>query len=460
MDALGEVLGAAAKAIHGVVQAPAGLCGQSILSAASLATQTHGDVLIDGRREPLSLWHVTVGDSGERKSGADRWALLAHREVERASADQYRQDMADYEIEVSAHKAEAQSVGRKRDKVRDALEQLGPAPEAPIAPWILLPEATLEGLHKLFQTGRPSLGLFNDDAGDFLEGHAMSRENRTKSAAGFSKLWDNGEFARIRAGDGASKFYGRRLAMHVMIQPVIAERVLSDDVLSGQGFLPRCLIAWPETTVGTRMYCAQDLTQNPALERYWGRMRNLLLERPILRTGTQNELDPRALVMTPEAKALWVEVHNAIEADSSGEYANVRAWASKSASQVARIAAVLTLVADSDATTISVEAVQRAAALALYHLREAARVVGTASVPVKVRHAEALLAWCRDTGRRLVYSSDALRTGPNCIRTNDAFTAAMETLEDTGWAEHVVGGADLDGRHRARVWSIRIEESA
>ena len=109
---------------------------------------------------------------------------------------------------------------------------------------------------------------------------------------------------------------------------------------------------------------------------------------------------------------------------------------------------------------LAVEAVQRAAALALYHLREAARVVGTASVPAKVRHAEALLAWCRDTGRRLVYSSDALRTGPNCIRTNDAFTAAMDALEVAGWAEHVVGGADLDGRHRARVWSIRIEEAA
>jgi hypothetical protein len=324
----------------------------------------------------------------------------------------------------------------------------------------LLPEATLEGLHKLFQTGRPSLGLFNDDAGDFLEGHAMSRDNRTKSAAGFSKLWDSGEFARIRAGDGASKFYGRRLAMHVMIQPVIAERVLSDDVLSGQGFLPRCLIAWPETTVGTRMYCATDLTQDEALGRYWERMRSLLLGKPILRTGTQNELEPRSLVMSPQAKALWVDVHNAIETDSSGEYVNVRAWASKSASQVARIAAVLSLVDDSDATTISVEAVQRAAVLALYHLREAARVVGTASVPAKVRHAEALLVWCRDTGRHLIYSSDALRTGPNCIRTNDAFTAAMDTLENAGWAEQVVGGADLDGRHRARVWSIRIEEAA
>lgn len=179
LDALGDVLGGAAKAIHAVVQAPAGLCGQSVLSAASLAAQAHADVLIDGRREPLSLWHVTVGDSGERKSGADKWALQAHREHERTLADEHRHLMAAYEVEATAHKAatrHAESKNKEADAIRAALAALGAAPSPPLAPWLLLPEATLEGLHKLYQGGRPSLGLFNDDAGDFLDGHAMNRE--------------------------------------------------------------------------------------------------------------------------------------------------------------------------------------------------------------------------------------------------------------------------------------------
>jgi hypothetical protein len=95
----------------------------------------------------------------------------------------------------------------------------------------------------------------------------------------------------------------------------------------------------------------------------------------------------------------------------------------------------------------------------MYHLREAARVVGTASVPAKVKHAEALLAWCRETGRERIYSTDAQKNGPNCIRTNDTFTAAVETLEAAGWAEYVEGGDEVDGRQRARVWCIRIGES-
>ena len=461
LDALGDVLGAAAKAIHAVVQAPAGLCGQSILSAASLAVQAHADVLLDGRREPLSLWHVTVGESGERKSGADRWALQAHRDHERTDADAYRNALATHEVEASAYKAAARHAESKKDAdaIRSALASLGTPPAPPLAPWLLLPEATLEGLHKLYQTGRPSLGLFNDDAGDFLDGHAMNRDNRTKSAAGFSKLWDSGEFARIRAGDGAAKFYGRRLAMHVMVQPVIAERVLSDDVLCGQGFLPRCLVSWPTSTVGRRQYVEADLSRDPALTRYWSRMADLLALAPILRPDTRNELEPRSLSLAPDAKARWVQVANAIEADMASDFASVKAWASKGAAQVLRIAGVLTLAEEPGAGVIQLGAIDRAATLALYHLREAARVVGTASAPAKVKHAEMLRAWCWENGRTLLYSRDAQRFGPSPIRTNDVFTDAVEALEATGWAEYVEGGMELDGKHRARVWRVRPEEA-
>src|SRR5688572_4662354 len=60
LDALGPVLSATAKRIHEVVQAPAALCGQSVLAAAALAAQQHADVTVDGRTEPLSLYAVTI----------------------------------------------------------------------------------------------------------------------------------------------------------------------------------------------------------------------------------------------------------------------------------------------------------------------------------------------------------------------------------------------------------------
>lgn len=459
LDALGEVLGAAAKRLHEVIQCPAALAGQSILAAASLAVQALADVHIDGRREPLSLWLVTVGDSGERKTGVERYALQAHRAHERLQLEQYQADKKAFEIEERIYKGKLKEAEQKKaGNLRDALMRLEDEPRAPLAPWLLLDEPTLEGLHKLFQIGKPSLGLFNDDAGDFLGGNAMNRDNRAKTAAGMSKLWDSGQFSRVRAGDGAAKFYGRRFALHVMVQPVIAEGVLSDDLLTGQGFLARCLMTWPQSTVGTRLYVATDLAQDPALCRYWLRIDELLnLPLPV-RDGTANELEPRALTLEPEAKALWVEAHNAIERDMRDDYAHIKAWASKGAHQALRIAGVLALVDKPNATTINRDTLNRALALMDYYLAEAARIVGTASVPAKIRHAEALLDWCRETGRELLCSTIAMNKGPNCIRTAAAFKEAMAVLVDAGWAEYLDGGAKVDGKRRAHVWRMNLAE--
>lgn len=457
LAALGDVLGGAAARIREVVQSPAALCGQSLLSAASLAVQALADVEIDGRREPLSLWHLSIGESGERKSATDGIALRAHRERERALADDYGHDLTTYETEASVHKAALRKVESKGEPadIRAMRKELGHAPSKPLEPWLLLGEPTLEGLHRVYQKGRPSLGLFNDDAGDFLYGHAMGRDNRAKSAAGLSRLWDCGEFSRVRSGEGVTKCYGRRLAMHVMIQPVIAERVLSDELLTGQGFLARCLLSWPESTIGTREYVAEDLIADPAMHRYWQRMQALLSLPASTRNGTRNELTPRTLTLTPEAKTRWIEIANRIEREMCGDFQGARAWASKAGAQIVRIAGVLTLVDDARASVIALEAIERADSLVGYHLHEAVRIIGTASMPQRISDAEALVKWCRRTQRAWLYSADVLRFGPAAIRTRDAFLAAVALLEATCWVEKEQRGVLLDGKLRARAWPVR-----
>lgn len=78
LNALGEVLGGAAAAIVEAVQVPEALAAQSILTAAALATQSHGNVERDGQLIPLSLFALTIAESGDRKSAADRLALRSH----------------------------------------------------------------------------------------------------------------------------------------------------------------------------------------------------------------------------------------------------------------------------------------------------------------------------------------------------------------------------------------------
>jgi len=69
VEALGDVLGAAARAINDRIQAPPAICGQSVLASAALATQGHAMIeLPTGQTKPLSNDFVTVAETGERKS--------------------------------------------------------------------------------------------------------------------------------------------------------------------------------------------------------------------------------------------------------------------------------------------------------------------------------------------------------------------------------------------------------
>src|SRR5690606_2420465 len=212
-----------------------------------------------------------------------------------------------------------------------------------------------------------------------------------------------------------------------LMQPVIAERIMSDDVMTGQGFLARTLLAWPSSTIGTRRYAEIDVSADPVLERYRRTMRELLERPPRMVPETTNELEPRTLTLSPSAKRRWIAVHDAIESDmgDGGEYASIRAWASKAPSQTLRIAGVLTLVSDPDASQIEAEEIDRAATLVLFALGEAVRIVGTAAVPVEIRNAEALLAWCHSERIKLLHSRAALQFGPGSIRTKRAFDAAI-----------------------------------
>jgi len=101
-----------------------------------------------------------------------------------------------------------------------------------------------------------------------------------------------------------------------MMQPVIAETILSGAVLTGQGFLARSLLAWPASTIGTRNYVEIDLTDDHALAVYRRSTKSHLERRLVLRPESRNELEPRTVTLAPTAKQRWIRIHNALEADT------------------------------------------------------------------------------------------------------------------------------------------------
>ncbi len=54
-------------------------------------------------------------------------------------------------------------------------------------------------------------------------GHSMKDDNQTGTITGLSKCWDGDAYQRIRAGGGNSIIAGKRLDLHLMMQPIVSE---------------------------------------------------------------------------------------------------------------------------------------------------------------------------------------------------------------------------------------------
>ena len=302
IDALGDLLGPAARAIHERVRCPIAICGQSVIAAATLAAQAHADVqLPTDHVKPISNFFVTIAETGERKTAADSEALWPVRKREKALREAYDEALPSYENQkVAWEKARDHAVKKAkgdRGAIKFALDAIGPAPIAPLLPMLTCPEPTYEGLCRYLPSGQPSVGVFSSEGGQFIGGHGMSEDNKLLTAAGLSGLWDGEPIKRVRAGDGTSVLPGRRVAMHLMAQPDVAAIMLSDRMLLSQGLLSRCLVTAPELISGTRLWREPSNSADAAIKRYGARLLELL-ERPLpLAQGKANELAPRGVAV-------------------------------------------------------------------------------------------------------------------------------------------------------------------
>jgi len=284
----------------------------------------------------------------------------------------------------------------------------------------------------------------------------MSQDNRQKTLAALNSLWMGDPIKRTRQGDGAFTLYGRRLSLHLMVQPVVAHALLADPLASETGFLPRCLICEPASTIGTRLQDAS--TWNPAPIDAFGERLGDLLHTGMAMDPDTRELNPRLLPLTAEAKGQLIVFSDTVERAQApgGDLEQVRGYASKAAEQAARIAAVLTLWADLGAQAVGASAMANGIELARFYLFEAARLAGVANVSVAVAKAEALRKWLlsESWGNSWVTVRDILRKGPSRLRESPEANKAVQMLVDHGWLIPLPPGTALDGQARKAAWRV------
>jgi hypothetical protein len=466
-------LAAAVLAVQGMTLAPVAIPAQSALAVASLAVQAFADVeTLGGGYSPPSLYCLTIAQSGERKSSCDKPLMTALREFEREQARVQRDEMTRWHNAQALWKGErdrilAQAKSGKGDKKTGAqadLDAHGPEPIAPPSADRTVSEPTFEGLTRLFQEGQPSLGIFSEEGGQFIGGHAMNSENRLKTLAALNDLWQGNPIRRTRAGDGAYTLFGRRLAVHLMVQPDAARALMGDGVATGTGFLPRFLLTEPPSTIGTRL-SVNTRRDDVALALFSTRLR-AILDTPMQIDPDTRELHPRELPLAPDARALLVAFADTIEAEqrTGGSLAHVTGYASKAAEQAARIAAVLTLWQDLHAPTVALQEMGWGIALAQFYLGEAVRLSDAASLSSDTRQAEALRLWLlqiwpklargQDRDLATITPKDVVQFGPNALRETRTARRLMAVLAEYGWLIALPDGTEIAGIARKLAYRI------
>lgn len=441
-EALPWIIREAILDIQKTVQAPLPLIAASVTASANLATQAYVDVETpDGRVLPTSLFFITEGSSGERKSTVDSYAMTAHHEFD----DEIRRKALDerHRLEATAiiwdrkkeefgkrqkrsHDPECQV--SKEEELEAFLKEVGPKPPAwQGAPVRIVRDPTLEGLEKHLSIS-PTAGLFCDEAAIFLGGYSMSQENCLRTMAGFSSLWDGKGVNRARSSDGMNSHPGKRVSMHLMVQDVVFNQFIAgNEAMKGQGFGPRCLMTRAVSTKGTRTFVRDNPREAPGMVNFLNRVREILQLALPLKEGGVCQLQPRALPLSPVAEELYIEFYNEVESRQGpdGDLAEISGTASKMPEQALRLAATFQFFADIHSDTISEESLEAGIRCARYYLNEALRVDQDGGREYRLDCAAKVLEFIKKSELDTFTLTRIRQFGPTCARKTTKVTREL-----------------------------------
>jgi len=417
LSALTYEMRSAVEAIAEHAMVPPAIAGQCIIGATTHLAQTRVNAWhFKGKSggAPCSLFMLSLFDSGEGKSSARDLAFKTIDEAEKEARAQHRQACA--EIEEMA-------VGLK-GKAREEFLAANPMPPDPKTQYS---DATFEPLVGDFIRGKPAASWDTDEGGQMLGGHSLKADTVAATLGGLTTAFSSGKFERTRSRgnlEGSGVAHNRRLTILLMAQRVAVAEALENQLLVGQGFLPRFLLAAPASLAGTCFISVESLRSSayadPRMQAFWSRCNEIAANPEHIKPDT-GEVTPPVLEPDEEAIQVWVDFRNEIENERGplGKFANLKPFAARGAEQALRLATVLGYF--EGAEKIDADCMRRACMLARYSLDEWLRYTDADTVNPEMKRAFELMNWLRDSKRAAKWKefhvNDLGKSGPAAVRS-------------------------------------------
>ena len=466
LEALGPELASAAQAICDVVQSPIEMCAGAVLASTSFAVSAHVSIkLPTGQTRPTSCWFWCVAESGERKTATDDQAFAPQKQHEKQLRERHKVELEDYDVRKKLWEAQKKAIDKQykdpgaagSEAHRQELETLGPEPEEPLIALLMASDFTFEGLVQCLNFGQPLYGIIGAEGGQFIGGHGMTEEAKLRTITGLSCAWDGEPIKRVRAKETVI-LYGRRVGMHLMVQPEVAATAFGDELLTKQGFMSRILACTPDSLIGKRMHKTPPPEAGQVLRQYKARMLDIMQAPYPLVPDTQNELAPREVPFSAEATTLFWQFADEVEQQMApgGDYDSVRPFAAKLPEHAARLGATIAAYRDRNFTELSSEDFLRGMQIAVYYASEAKRISGAGAasselLPAqKLPPAQKLLDWLQhEWTKDTVSARDIYTFGPRSIRDRQSATDLAGILVKHGWLIPI-----KTRQHNMEKWAI------
>ena len=201
VDALPELTRQAVEEVQTFVQAPVELVAASALTALSIAGQQLADVRRDnGLCGPVSLFLLSVAESGERKSSVDGHFMQPIRERERVSREASTGEIANHAAAMTAWEANREAAAGKLKRAAtdgkdlnaptaDLANVEGGKPTPPRVPRWLYADCTYEKLTRNLASNWPAAAIVSSEGGAVLGGHSLGKDSAMRTMSAINELW-------------------------------------------------------------------------------------------------------------------------------------------------------------------------------------------------------------------------------------------------------------------------------
>ena len=420
------------------------LVGQCALGLANGIIQGLADIVkpANPNPKPTSLFLLAGAESGEGKTLVDDILSSRLHDLSIEKDLSYQAKREEYELCLKAYHCEVKKIENQKDVDQADREQAFrdlAKPVPPMNPRLKASDVTIEGLARQYREGCTRLSLMTDEGALLL-----------------CKLWDGGQWDIDRgAQENNFSLIGRRLSTSISTQPAILREIMGDSLAVNQGFIPRFLVAMPDSRIHERQMINIQWGSLPAIREYWQKLSELYDIAPATRADHPLILNPRKLTLTAEATRLYEAYGNQCFKKAAGQLAPVRAMAMKAEDNLLRIAATLTLWNDHSAGAINSESVEAAAHLMDYYLTEGLRIADFSKAIASdgnLANAAELLAWANMKGKWFTCSALIQQSCPNRFRDKVLIKKLMNILVEHGHVVRLEDDLVVGDKQRKNTW--------